>query len=162
MSDNTTNVQAEQRNPGPNPSLKQLDGLIGTWNVTNRDLKTGREWHGRDTFEWLDGGFFLAYRHEELSEPGIKGIMLIGYERAWGADQPSQELMGHWFESTSGDHFVYVWEVAGSTLTFWLGERGSTAAFRGKFSDDRKMIAGRWEWPGGGYESTMSKVTSIA
>jgi len=161
MTDNSTNAQAKQRNPEPNPSLKHLDVLIGTWNVTNRDLKTGMEWHGQDTFEWLDGGFFLVYHHEEFREPRIKGIMLIGYEREWGADEPSRELIGHWFESTTGNHFVYVWEIGDDTLTFWLGARGSTSAFRGKFSDDRNTITGRWEWPGGGYESTITKVKSI-
>jgi hypothetical protein len=161
MTDNATNAEDKQQTPEPNPSMKTLDVLIGTWHVTNRDLNTGREWHGQDTFEWLDGGFFLAYHHEEFSESRIKGLMLIGFERVWGASAPSRELIGHWFDSTSGDHFVYVWEIGGEALTFWLGERGSTSAFRGRFSDDRSTITGRWEWPGGGYESTLTRVNGV-
>jgi hypothetical protein len=109
MSDERTKAGGERRNPEPNPALKRLDVLIGRWSVTNRDLNTGEEWRGEDVFKWLDGGFFLAYYHEEFREPRIKGIMLIGYERKWAAEEPSRDLVGHWFESTTGNHFEYVW-----------------------------------------------------
>ena len=52
----------------------------------------------------------------------------------------------------------YVWEVGEDTFTIWGGEVGSPASFKGRFSDDRNTISGRWEWPGGGYEATMTKV----
>jgi hypothetical protein len=35
---------------------------------------------------------------------------------------------------------------------------GSPASFMGKFTDDRDTITGLWEWPGGGYEATMTRV----
>jgi hypothetical protein len=28
------------------------------------------------------------------------------------------------------------------------------------FSDDRNTFTGRWEWPGGGFEATMTRVKS--
>src|SRR5215218_2875583 len=52
----------------------------------------------------------------------------------------------------------YVWEVGEDTFTIWGGEVGSPACFKGKFSDDRNTIYGRWKWPGGGYETTMTRV----
>jgi hypothetical protein len=143
--------------PRPDPRLRRLEKLLGTWSLTHRALDTGEEWGGQDTFEWMDGGFFLAFHHEEYGR-SIKGVMLIGYERKWGADAPSDELIGHWFESTTGNHFEYVWEVGDDTLTFWFGQRGSDRAFRGTFRDDGNTITGAWRWPGGGYELTMTRV----
>ena len=52
----------------------------------------------------------------------------------------------------------YVWEVGADTLTIWAGSVGSPANFKGAFSDDRTTVTGRWEWPGGGYDATMTKV----
>ena len=145
--------------PRPDPRLRALDRLLGTWDLRHRAFDTGEEWRGQDRYEWMEGGFFLAYRHEEFDR-NINGIMLIGYEQRWGADQPSSDLIGHWFESTSGSHFVYVWEVGVDTLTFWLERKGSDSAFHGRFSADGNTITGAWKWPGGGYELTMTRLPS--
>ena len=119
----------------PDARLRALDKLLGTWSLTHRAFDSGEEWRGQDRFEWLDGGFFLAFYHEEFGRP-IKGVMLIGYERRWGADQPSNELLGHWFESSTGNHFVYIWDVSEDKVTFWLEQKGSDSAFHGTFSPD--------------------------
>src|SRR5262245_8597629 len=141
----------------PDPRLRSLDKMVGTWSLTHRAFETGEEWHGQDTFEWMDGGFFLAFSHEEFGT-NVKGVMLIGYERRWGQDSPSNELIGHWFEGSTGNHFDYIWEVGDDTITFWLESKDSPSAFRGTFSDDRNTITGAWTWPGGGYELTMTRV----
>jgi predicted SnoaL-like aldol condensation-catalyzing enzyme len=65
--------------------------------------------------------------------------------------------ISHYFE-TIGNLFEYVWEVSDDTLTIWGGYVGSPAHFKGKFSADGNSNTGRWEWPGGGYESTMTRV----
>ncbi len=158
-----TNDRSDDHLP-PSPSkpdsrLRALDKLLGTWSLKDRAFDTGEEWRGQDTFEWMDGGFFLAFHHEEFGQ-NIKGIMLIGYERKWGEDKPSNELIGHWFESTTGNHFEYVWEVGDDTLTCWLGQKGSDSAFQGTFSNDGNTITGAWKWPGGGYEQTMTRLPS--
>ena len=54
MSDNETAADAPaQRHP--NPDLKTLDKLVGTWSVTG-------EANGTVTYEWTEGGFFLLQR----------------------------------------------------------------------------------------------------
>jgi hypothetical protein len=142
----------------PDPRLKALDKLVGTWELKHRDLKTGEEWPGKDRFEWMDGGFFMAFHHEEFGK-NIKGTMIIGYEQGWGETEPSKELIGHWFESSSGNHFVYTWEVDDKNLIFWLGKRDSDAAFKGQFSDNLRTVTGTWKWADGGYDLTMTKTT---
>jgi hypothetical protein len=158
-----TNDRSDDHMP-PSPSkpdsrLRALDKLLGTWSLKHRAFDTGEEWQGQDRFEWMEGGFFLALYHEEFGR-NIRGVMLIGYEQKWGEDMPSNELIGHWFESSTGNHFVYIWEVSDDTLTFWLEEKGSDLAFHGTFSDDGNTITGAWKWPGGGYELTMTRLPS--
>jgi hypothetical protein len=141
----------------PDTRLRSFDKLVGTWNLKHRDLITGEEWSGRDTFEWMDGGFFLTFRHEEFGK-NIKGLMIIGYEKKWGADTPSEDIIGHWFESSTGSHYTYVWEVDDKSVNFWLESKDSGMAFKGTFSNNHKTISGTWKWSGGGYELIMTKV----
>ena len=157
MTNESFGTQTEPSLPRPNARLRSLDKLLGTWDLKHRAFDSGEEWRGQDTFEWLDGGFFLALRHEEFGK-NIKGIMLIGFEQKWGEELPGSEITGHWFESSTGSHYEYVWEADDHTLTFWLGQKGSDAAFHGKFSDDGNTIIGVWQWPGGGYELTMTRL----
>ena len=83
--------------------------------------------------------------------------MVIGYEKKWGEDAPSEDIIGHWFESSTGNHFTYIWEVDNKSVTFWLESKDSGMAFKGMFGDDHKTISGTWKWPGGGYELIMTK-----
>ncbi len=152
MADDNTNAQAQQQIPTPNPALKRLDVLVGTWNLSGPTIK------GQVTFAWMDGGFFLV-QHGDFEHDGvtIKAIEYIGYEQKWGATEPSKDCISHVFDNM-GHHFEYVWDVGDDTLTIWGGYVGSPAAFKGTFSDDHNTISGGWEWPGGGYESTMTRV----
>src|SRR5262245_34552235 len=93
----------------PYAPLRRLAKLVGKWELEHRDLDTNEVWGGRDTFEWLPGGYFLAFHHEE--EKGVKGVMILGYEKGWEETEPGDELIGHWFESSSGFHLRYIWEV---------------------------------------------------
>jgi hypothetical protein len=153
MTGNSDNSNTQpQQPPTPNPALKRLDRLVGTWKVF------GPEIDGQVTFEWLDGGFFLVQRFD-LDHNGhhTKGIEVIGYGRSWDGTS-SQDCTSHLFDN-DGNAFTYVWEVEEDYLTIWGGERGSPAFFKGKFSDDGNTLTGAWEWPGGGYESTSTRVT---
>ncbi|MEV0829570.1 hypothetical protein [Nonomuraea rubra] len=128
----------------PNPAMRQLDVLIGTWKVTN--LEDGKETdQGTVRFEWLDGGFYLV-QHVDLGVS--KSIEYIGYDPDTGT------LKSHLF-GQSHEILKYTWEVDGDTLTIWYGDPGSPARFVGKFNEDRTANTGAWEWPGGGYQSTM-------
>jgi len=151
MSDDDTDAQDYSRPPEPNPDLKILARLVGTWEMSG-DVQ------GRVTFEWMEGGFFLIQR-VNLERPGqrIKGIEYIGYDEE--NDNPSSYFFSNEGPGPFGRVALeYVWEVGDGTFTIWGGEVGSPASFKGRFSDDRNTISGRWEWPGGGYEATMARV----
>ena len=138
----------------PNPALKQLDKLVGTWDVSDPSGKG--EISGQVRFEWIEGGYFLV-QHLYLEHSGhqIRGMEIIGYNRDWdGATSP--DCTSHLFDN-QGNTFTYVWDVEDDALTIWGGERNSPAYFNGKFSDNHNTLTGAWVWPGGGYASEMTR-----
>jgi hypothetical protein len=146
MSDNNTNIQIEQALK-PNPDLKSLDRLEGTWDVSGGVQGTIR-------YEWMEGGFFL-FQHVDLG--ANKGLELIGHEQKFG-EEPSKDIKSRYYGS-EGYTFDYVYELDGDTLTIWGGKRGSPAYYKGTFSSDGNILSGAWVYPdGGGYESTATRV----
>jgi hypothetical protein len=145
--------------PRPHPGLENLDRLVGTWQVLGPIIQ------GQVTFEWMEGGFFLV-QHIDLDHHGrrVKGMEITGYRRGWealqaGTDyQPDQEITSHLFDN-AGNTFTYVYEVNGDTLTIWGGHKASPAHYTGKWSDDGNTNAGAWVYPGGGYASTMTRIS---
>jgi len=76
------NIQEKDEVTQPNPALKRLDVLIGTWNLTGRTLDSDQDnITGWNTFEWLPGGFFM----KSTGEINFKGVLIqsleiIGYD----------------------------------------------------------------------------------
>jgi hypothetical protein len=148
----------------PSALLQPLAKLVGSWELEHRDLNTKEEWGGKDKFEWLPGGHFMAFHHQE--DKGVNGVMILGYEKGleetepgkWAVSARPEELVGHWFESSSGYHYVYIWEIDEHTVRFWLNDKQSGWSFNGEFSKDGNTIAGTWKWPGGGYDLVMKRV----
>ena len=128
----------------PNPDLRSLERLIGTWRVSG-------EANGTVTYEWAAGGFFLL-QHVELD--GTKGLEVIGHEQPYG-QAPSADIRSRYYDFSSGQTLDYTHELRGDTLTIWSGERGSPAYYEGTFTDDDTLI-GAWHYPGGGGYSTVS------
>lgn len=157
MVNESTNDRAQHQPPAPNPALKKLDKLVGTWEMTGRESGPEGEIHGQMRFEWLEGGYFLVQR-TDINHVGhqIKGIEYIGYGRDFYGNAP-EECSSQYFDN-DGNNFQYVWEVDDDNLTIWGGYVGSPAAFKGTFSEDGNAITGAWEWPGGGYTATMTRV----
>lgn len=138
--------------PAPNPDLKSLDRLVGTWNVSGPDIE------GQVKFEWLEGGFFLV-QHVDFVHGGrhIKGMEIIGHDQPFGGE-PSEHIKSHWFGNT-GETFDYTYECDDRTLTIWGGEKGSPAYYKGTWSAEGKVNSGAWVYPGGGgYESTLTRI----
>jgi hypothetical protein len=147
-----TNTQVSYQAAELHPDLKSLERLVGTWNISG-------DAQGTVTYTWMDGGFFLM-QHVDLVHEGrrIKGLEIIGHLRPFG-EEPSEDIKSRFYD-TMGNTLDYVYEITGNTLTIWAGEKGSPAYFRGTFSDDGNTCTGKWMYPGGGYETTMARVTS--
>jgi len=146
----TEYTQNEQ--PKPNPDLRTLERLIGTWKQSG-----GIE--GEITYEWMEGGFFLIQR-VNLEHDGhpIKGIEIIGHLQAFG-EEPSKDIKSRFYSFLDGMTLDYVYEVDGDILTIWGGEKGSPAYYKGQFSRDGNILTGGWVYPGGGgYEAISTRV----
>ncbi len=140
-------TQSEQKSLQPNPDLKRLDKLVGSWQLTG-----GVE--GTVTYAWMEGGFFLI-QHIDLGK--IKGMEIIGHLQPFG-EAPSAEIKSRYYGSR-GETFDYVYEMEGDTLIIWGGEKGSPAYFKGIFTADGNSNSGAWTYPGGGgYESIMTRI----
>ena len=130
----------------PHPSLRTLDVLVGTWQVS------GPGHHGTVAYEWMPGGHFLIQQVNLVQDDqSTTGVEYIGY------DADSGTLKSHYFGST-GDILEYVYEVTDRELTIWFGEPGSPARYHGTFDAGANSATGAWSWPGGGYDSTMTRV----
>lgn len=138
----------------PDPALKLLDALVGTWNIKGREFGSDAEINGHVSFERLEGGFFFV-QHVNIDHNGqrIRGIEIIAYEES------TKTFTSHYFDNR-GNTFEYVWEIGDGTLTIWGGYVGSQVSFKGKFSDNGNVIADIWESPGGGYTATIIRAGS--
>ncbi len=146
----TDSAEAQQQEPQPNPDLRSLNRLVGTW-----EMSGGIQ--GTITYEWMEGGFFLI-QHVNLEHDGrtIKGMEIIGHEQGFGAE-PSEEIRSRYYD-TVGNTLDYVYELEGDTFMIWGGEKGSPAYSRGTFGDDGNTCVGAWVYPGGGgYQWTMTR-----
>lgn len=159
MTENSTlDDTQDQTEDQPHPSLRALDVLVGTWRVSGGEPGSEEEISGESTYEWMEGGFYLR-QHVDMIHGGrpISGTEYIGYDPAAG------NLRSYFFGNTGPGPFggvalEYVYEITDETITIWGGEVGSPAAYRARFSNDRNVFAGAWEWPGGGYEATSTRV----
>ena len=141
----------QMQTPTPNPDMKSLNRLVGTWKVSG-----GAE--GTIRYEWMEGGFFLI-QHFDFEQDGhsVRGLEMIGHDQQFG-EEPSADIKSRIYD-TMGNTFTYVYEMEGDTLTIWGGEKGSTAYYRGTFSADGNTLSGAWVYPdGGGYDSTSVRV----
>jgi predicted enzyme related to lactoylglutathione lyase len=74
--------------PPPDPELRRLDPLLGTWRVQGqtRDsvLGPGVPVTSTETFHWLEGGYFLVSSYVTVfgDEPAQKGVNHWGYDSA--------------------------------------------------------------------------------
>jgi len=127
--DATKNVQAHQQPPEPNPTLKSLNVMVGTWNIEGREAGSDGEIRGQVAFEWMEGGFFLVQRvYIDYAGRKITGVEYVGY------DESNTVLKSYFFSNMGSGPFPgpaleYVWEVGDDTLTIWGGFVGSPASF---------------------------------
>jgi len=133
--------------PEPNQALRQLDRLVGTWKIAGGLLE------GITTFEWMDGGFFLL-QHVDARAGGrrIKGTEYIGF------DEDTQTLRSHYMD-VHGANFTYTWEIDADTIKTWFGDKDSDNCFEGHFNNDGRSYSGHWQWPGGGYAATLTRIS---
>ncbi len=72
--------------PAPDPELQRLAPLLGTWRSEDHTddsvLGPGVPVTSVETFDWLEGGYFLVQTYETVfgDEPAQKGVNYWGYD----------------------------------------------------------------------------------
>ena len=136
--------------PPPDPELKRLDPLLGTWRAEDHSqdsvLGPGVPVTSVESFSWLDGGYFLVQTYETIfgDEPAQKGA------NYWMYDSETREFQIIFF-SNNGPYTEagnrYAGKVVGGKLTmvgparfqYDLGEQG-----RIKLNPDGTLSVAWW------------------
>ena len=127
----------------PNSTLQPIGRLIGPWNTVGRHpLIPDTVFHGRASFDWLEGGAFLQWR-SEFDEPGIPtGISIIGSDDAIGEFSMlyfDERGVSRRYEVSMRDDVWKWWRNApgfSQRYTFTLSADGNTMIGAGELSKD--------------------------
>ena len=133
-----TKVQLPQL-PKPDPALRRLDVLVGSWRIQGRTLdSTVDNVSARTTFEWLPGGFFLKQTFEaDFAGMQLQSLELIGYE-------PSSDTFPSMvYSNLVGVPIPYRYDIRGRDVTITT-ELGGGARMTGRISQDGNTFSGGW------------------
>lgn len=130
--------------PRPDPALKRLDRLVGTWKMKGHAVGSDDEnIVGTTTFAWVHGesgtSFFLQQDMEmDYAGTSIKSRELIGY------NPKTQRFSSYVYSNMAPDPWPYEWDVRDDDLTISIEHGPMSARFTGKFSPDGNSFAGGW------------------
>jgi len=123
----------------PNPALKPLSVLVGEWNtVGTHPYVPGTTFHGRTSFEWLEGGAFLIM-HSEIDEPGIPSGIAI-----FGSDDSTKEYYMLYFDER-GVSRKYEVTLDNNIWKWWRNDPKFSQRFTGTIVDDGRTIISKGE-----------------
>jgi hypothetical protein len=118
----------------PNPALKQLEALIGEWEVEVPQFPGPR---GRAAFEWLEDGAFLRL-HTDAPDPAPSATLIISRDESSGT-----YTVLHY--DSRGVSRVYQMTFDGGVWKIWRQAPGFWQRFAGTISDDGESIRATWE-----------------
>lgn len=147
MTDFNTEVQQP---PQPDPALKRLDRLVGTWTMKGHLVNSDVEnIFAKATFQWLEGGFFL----QQDVEIDFIGMLQIKSRELIGYDATTKAFASNVYSNLSPVPLPYKWDLQGDKLTIAVSYGALDASFRGTFSKDGKSFSGGWRPNPGADES---------
>ena len=136
--------EKSQEAPKPDPALKRLADLIGSWKLKGRPVGSDEDSiSGTTTFKWLDGAadrsFFLQ-QDMEMNYDGqvIKSHELIGYS------PKTKAFASLVFSNMAPDPWPYEWDVKVDDITISIRKDQMNATFNGRFAADRRSFSGGW------------------
>ena len=131
----------------PHPTVQQLSHLVGKWR--NEGAAPGVS-----IYKMGLGGHYLIQEFETTTPRGRK---LTGIEYiTW--DEDTRTLRSH-LMADDGSNFTYTYQIDDDgTCWTWFGDKGSSNYFKGRLSEDRRTITGRWQCPGGGFDTVSTRI----
>jgi hypothetical protein len=125
--------------PKPGPEHEKLALLIGRWQTRGNTIVTASQpaiaFSGTDSYAWLEGGLFVLHQVDVMM--GDRPV--IGVETIW--HDPSSGTYRSHFVDADGATSGYEARLEGRTWTMV----SEIDRFSGSFSEDGKVLTGRWE-----------------
>lgn len=145
MADSNTEPQM----PTPDPALRRLDRLVGTWRMEGHLVDSDeKNIKGQTTFRWLPGSFFLEQRVKlDFMGMEIDSLELIGY------DPETKTFPSTVYSNLAPMPLPYKWEVGDDRLTIAVSYDPLDATFTGTFGEDGESFGGGWRPNPGADES---------
>ena len=136
--------------PQPDPALKRLDRLVGTWSMEGNLVGSDdRNIRGQTTFRWLPGGFFLEQRmHLDFMGMPIDALELIGY------DPETDTFPSTVYANMASEPLPYRWEVEGEKVSISVKHGPMDSTFTGSWHEDG-TFSGGWR-PNPGADETVN------
>jgi hypothetical protein len=139
MADTNSSAVPDKPFPLPNPALKHLAVLIGEWTVeVVFPLAPGETVRGQATFEWLEGGCFLAQRSSADHPDAPSGLLVTG------CDDTTGRCTTLYYDSR-GVSRIYETSLRDGVWKQWRDAPGFAQRFTGTLADDGNTIDGTWE-----------------
>ena len=141
--------------PTPDPALKRLDRLVGTWALRGRPVGADQDSiTGRTRFRWLHSGeqqqFFLLQEMDmDYGGQAIRSHELIGHDPKTGA------FASFVYSNMAPDPWPYSWEIEGDDIRIAIRKPPMDATFTGKFAPDGRSFSGGWR-PNPGADQEMN------
>ena len=126
----------------PNPALKNLEVLIGNWDVELSNASflpdPSQTVRGKVTFEWVEAGAYLIIRQGDRARDPAFAIWTIG------RDESNKEYTALYYANRTVSR-IYPMTFEAGTWKMWREAPGFSQRFLGTISKDGKTIRGSWE-----------------
>jgi hypothetical protein len=146
-----THDQTAQRPPQPDPALRELDFLVGTWSMKGHLIDSDEEnIFGQATYEWLPGGFFMRQR----VKLDFAGMFRIDSEELIRYDLETGKFPSAVYSNLSPEPLPYEWDVKDGSVTITVSHGPLDATFNGGLREDG-TFSGGWR-PNPGADETVN------
>jgi hypothetical protein len=139
--ENTMSDETSQQPPKPDPALRELDFLVGTWSMKGHLVGSEEEnIVGETTFEWLPGRFFLRQR----VKLDFAGLFQVDSEELIAHDPESGRFKSNVYSNMSPVPLPYYWDVKDGSMTITVSHGPLDATFKGELGEDGNTFSGGW------------------
>ena len=136
MADDTS-----QQLPQPDPALRELDFLVGSWSMKGHLVGSDEEnIVGETTYEWLPGGFFLRQR----VRMDFAGLFQVESEELIGHDPETGKFKSYVYSNMAPEPLPYHWDAKDGSMTITVSHGPLDATFKGELREDGDTFSGGW------------------
>lgn len=148
--------------PTPNPALKRLDRLVGTWKMKGGPVGSAKDsMTGTFTIKWLHGESGSSLFLQQDMEMNYGGTKIVSREII-GYDPKTDKFPSHVYSNMSPDALPYEWDIQGDDITITVNYGSINSTYHGKFAPDGNSFSGGWRPNPGADENINPAYDAIA